>query len=43
MLKNKLIDGIIKEPVGGAHSFPEKMYRILKKEILKNIEDLEGV
>jgi len=43
MLTNKLVDGIIKEPVGGAHSFPEKMYRILKKEILKHIKDLEGV
>ena len=43
MLENKLIDEIIKEPVGGAHSFPEKMYRILKKEILKHIEDLESV
>ena len=40
MLKNKLVDGIIKEPVGGAHAFPEKMYRILKKEILTHIEEL---
>lgn len=40
MLKNKLVDGIIKEPVGGAHAFPEKMYRILKKEILTHIEGL---
>lgn len=40
MLKNKLVDGIIKEPVGGAHTFPEKMYRILKKEILTHIEEL---
>lgn len=40
MLKNKLVDGIIKEPVGGAHAFPEKMYRILKKEILSHIEEL---
>ncbi len=41
MLKNKLVDGIIKEPVGGAHTFPEKMYRILKKEILKEIGELK--
>ena len=40
MLKNKLVDGIIKEPVGGAHSFPEKMYRILKKELLRQLEEL---
>ena len=41
MLKNKLIDGIIKEPVGGAHAEPEKMFKKLKIEIKKNIEDLE--
>ena len=41
MLKNKLVDGIIKEPVGGAHAFPEKMYRILKKELLSQLEELE--
>ncbi len=37
MLKNKLIDGIIKEPLGGAHAHPEKMYKKLKAEIKKNI------
>ena len=41
MLKNKLIDSIIKEPVGGAHAEPEKMFRKLKSEIKKNIEELE--
>ena len=40
MLKNKLIDGIIKEPLGGAHTFPEKMYKKLKSEIKKNINSL---
>jgi acetyl-CoA carboxylase carboxyl transferase subunit alpha len=40
MLKNKLVNGIIKEPIGGAHAFPEKMYRILKKEIISQIDDL---
>ena len=40
MLKNKLVDGIIKEPVGGAHAFPEKMFRILKKELLSQLEEL---
>ena len=40
MLKNKLVDGIINEPVGGAHTFPEKMYRILKKELLSKLEEL---
>jgi acetyl-CoA carboxylase carboxyl transferase subunit alpha len=41
MLGNKLIDGIIKEPVGGAHTFPEKAYENVKKEILKNLKELE--
>ena len=43
MLKNKLIDGIIKEPLGGAHAEPEKMYRKLKTEIKKNISELESI
>lgn len=41
MLKNKLIDGIIKEPDGGAHSAPEAMFDIVKAEILKQTEELE--
>jgi acetyl-CoA carboxylase carboxyl transferase subunit alpha len=43
MLKNKLIDGIIKEPIGGAHAEPEKMFKILKKEIKKNISSLSAL
>lgn len=34
MLKFKLIDGIIKEPLGGAHADPDAMYKKLKKVIL---------
>tara|TARA_Y100000385_G_scaffold587_1_gene624 strand:+ start:1694 stop:2644 length:951 start_codon:yes stop_codon:yes gene_type:complete len=41
MLKNKLIDGIIKEPLGGAHAEPEKMYKKLKTEIKTQISELE--
>ena len=33
MLSQGLIDGIIKEPIGGAHSFPEAMFGIVKSEI----------
>ena len=40
MLKQKLIDGIIKEPVGGAHTQPEQMFKIVKNEILKNLKEL---
>ena len=40
MLKNSLIDGIIKEPLGGAHTFPDEMYKTVKEEVLKNIKSL---
>jgi acetyl-CoA carboxylase carboxyl transferase subunit alpha len=40
MLRQKLIDGIIKEPVGGAHTQPEQMFRIVKSEILKHLAEL---
>ena len=42
MLKNKLIDGVIKEPMGGAHVDPATMFETVKKEILANIEELDG-
>jgi len=42
MLEFGLIDGIINEPVGGAHSDPEKMAKILKKQIKKDITELIG-
>ncbi len=41
MLENKLIDGIIKEPLGGAHSAPQEMFSIVKQEILKHIAKLQ--
>ena len=41
MMANKLIDGIIKEPIGGAHSNPDEMYDTVKKEILKHTAELE--
>tara|TARA_Y100000782_G_C10183808_1_gene265279 strand:+ start:2008 stop:2967 length:960 start_codon:yes stop_codon:yes gene_type:complete len=41
MLQNKLIDGIIKEPVGGAHADPEAMYAKVKAELLKWIPKLQ--
>ena len=40
MLKQKLIDGIIKEPIGGAHTQPEQMFKIVKNEILKHLKEL---
>lgn len=40
MLDFGLIDGIIKEPLGGAHTFPEEMVKILKKRIKKEVTEL---
>ena len=40
MLKNKLIDGVIKEPNGGAHVNPKEMFVTVKKEILKHLPKL---
>lgn len=41
MFKNGLVDGVIKEPPGGAHANQEEMFAILKGEILKNLEELD--
>ncbi len=40
MLSFGLIDGIVKEPLGGAHSDPEKMARTLKAHIRKELPPL---
>ena len=40
MLKNKLIDNIIKEPEGGAHYNPEEIYDRVRKTIIKDIKNL---
>src|SRR5258706_8363309 len=39
MLKNKLIDGVIKEPLGGAHQDPVAMATTLKKHLLKDLKE----
>ncbi|MBA4302656.1 MAG: acetyl-CoA carboxylase carboxyl transferase subunit alpha [Sphingobacteriaceae bacterium] len=41
MLKNKLIDGIIPEPVGGAHNDPAAMAGILKEHLVKTLAELD--
>lgn len=43
MLEQKLIDGIVKEPLGGAHTNPEKMYQTVKAEILKYLPKLSAM
>jgi acetyl-CoA carboxylase carboxyl transferase subunit alpha len=40
MKKNKLIDGIIKEPIGGAHSDSAAIFKKVKTEILKHLKVL---
>ncbi|MBL0128232.1 MAG: acetyl-CoA carboxylase carboxyltransferase subunit alpha [Flavobacteriales bacterium] len=40
MLSSKLIDGIIKEPVGGAHADVNEACRLVKVEILKHLDKL---
>ena len=37
LLSNKLIHGIIKEPLGGAHTNHEKIFKIVKKEIKEHL------
>lgn len=41
MKKQSLIDGIIKEPLGGAHSHREETFKIVEKEILKAYTQLK--
>ena len=41
MKKNKLIDKIIKEPLGGAHQNTNKVFNTVKKEIYQTHKDLK--
>jgi len=43
MLQNKLIDGIVKEPLGGAHNDVKAMANELKKVILKTFKELNKI
>jgi acetyl-CoA carboxylase carboxyl transferase subunit alpha len=42
MLENKLIDGIIKEPLGGAHQDPETMANTIKEKLLADLKILKS-
>tara|TARA_B100000700_G_scaffold37587_1_gene37193 strand:+ start:877 stop:1827 length:951 start_codon:yes stop_codon:yes gene_type:complete len=42
ILKLKLIDEIIEEPLGGAHRNPDQAAQILKKSIIKNLNELKS-
>lgn len=43
MLKNKLIDGIIPEPVGGAHNQPQVMAQTLKQQLISSLAELDAM
>lgn len=43
MLKNKLIDGIIPEPIGGAHNHPEIMAQTLKQQLISSLAELDAM
>jgi len=43
MLGNKLIDKVLKEPLGGAHNDPAQMFVTVKQEILLNLEALKNI
>ncbi|HET8828164.1 MAG TPA: acetyl-CoA carboxylase carboxyltransferase subunit alpha [Pelobium sp.] len=42
MLANKLIDGIIPEPMGGAHQNPEKMCNTIKEKLISDLKILKA-
>ncbi len=42
MLQNKLIDGIIPEPLGGAHANPTEVYATFKEHLLRELNGLIG-
>ncbi len=42
LLKLKLIDEIIPEPLGGAHRNPKKMYKRLKQVLLRSLEEISS-
>jgi acetyl-CoA carboxylase carboxyl transferase subunit alpha len=41
--ENKLIDGIVREPLGGAHNDPEQMYYNLSTYLSKTLDELRQV
>ena len=43
MSKNHLIDGIIQEPIGGAHTDYDKTFNSVKKEIISTLSELDAL
>lgn len=43
MFRNKLVDGVIPEPLGGAHADPAKAHSLVKEELLKQLGELSAM
>jgi acetyl-CoA carboxylase carboxyl transferase subunit alpha len=43
MYEQKLIDGIINEPLGGAHTNHEEIFESVKQVILKDLDELKKI
>ncbi|OUJ71776.1 acetyl-CoA carboxylase carboxyltransferase subunit alpha [Hymenobacter crusticola] len=43
MMDARLVDSIVKEPLGGAHTAPQKIIDTLKKTLLKTLDELEAL
>lgn len=43
MLNNKLVDGVIQEPTGGAHHDPAQAYEFLKEAVMKEFATLKNL
>jgi len=43
MFSHHLVDGIVPEPLGGAHNDPTEIFETVKKEIFKHVEELEDM
>ena len=43
MLANKLIDGIVPEPSGGAHAFPNLIFKTVEETILFHLKNLKDI
>lgn len=41
MSKFNLVDGVLPEPVGGAHAYPEEMANMLKEYLVETLNELE--
>lgn len=43
LLELKIIDYIVKEPLGGAHMQPQKMYRLLRRALRDNLKMIQNI